>query len=191
MFLRRGAPITPVIVAPAAVVPKDPPSTPLIRKDIFKAPRQSPLGSILDSVASDSTFSKAAEAVAGQVEERANQMHLPELFRSVAPSSVITPVDNVNLAVPTPSMISDLIAQLQIRGKNLIIGHTPLWMRDTAIRWNEWLYRERLNKVVEACVPSRELDALIIEGTAHSLSALRAANGVGYSTIAARLRFSK
>ncbi|KAG2112115.1 Foie gras liver health family 1-domain-containing protein [Suillus clintonianus] len=94
-FLRHGAPITlPVVVASAAPKPKDPPSTPLIRKAIFKAPRQSPLGSMLDSVSSDSELSKAAEAVAGEMEERASQMHIPELFRSVAQSSAAAPVAN-------------------------------------------------------------------------------------------------
>jgi nucleoporin NDC1 len=121
---------------------------------------------MLDSVASDSRLSKAAEAVAGEVEERASQMHIPELFRSVAPSSVATPAANVNPAVPTPSIISALISQLEIRGKDLLLGRCPAWMRETATTWNEWFYRQRLNKVVEACLPSRELDALIIEGTA-------------------------
>ena len=171
IFLRRGAPITPsVAVAPAALKPKDPPSTPLIRKTIFKAPRQSPLGSLLNSVASDSELSKAAEAVAGEMEERANQMHIPELFRSVAPSSVAVPAANAIPASPKPSVISIFIAQLEARSRNFVEGHCPAWLKESAIGWNEWLYRERLNKVVEACLPNRELDALIIEGTADFFS---------------------
>ncbi|OJA18737.1 hypothetical protein AZE42_12235 [Rhizopogon vesiculosus] len=165
-FLRRGASTAPITVAaPAAPKPKDPPSTPLIRRDIFKAPQRSPLGTVLDSVASDSKLSKAAEAVVGEVEERSSQMHIPELFRSVVSSSVAAPAANVVSAIPTPSIISGLIAQLEARSRDLVMGSCPVWMKEMAIKWNEWFYRERLNKVVEVCVPNRELDALIIEGT--------------------------
>lgn len=167
-FLRRGAPITPpVAVAPAVPKPKDPPSTPLIRKAIFKAPQQSPLGSMLDSVSSDSELSKAANAVAGEMEERANQMHIPELFRSVAPSSVAAPAAGAILAKPTSSIISGFTAQLKSYSRNLVVGYCPTWLKELTMRWNEWFYRERLNKVVEVCLPNRELDALIIEALSH------------------------
>ncbi|KAG0696162.1 nucleoporin protein Ndc1-Nup [Suillus ampliporus] len=171
-FLRRGAPITPpVVVVPAAPKPKDPPSTPLIRKAIFKAPQQSPLGSMLDSVASDSELSKAAEAVAGEMEERASQMHIPELFRSVAPSSVAASAATAMAARPTPSIISDLITQLRGRSRNLVVSRCPNWLKQSAMRWNKWFYRERLNKVVEVCLPNRELDALIIQALSHLVCA--------------------
>ncbi|KAG2045252.1 hypothetical protein BDR03DRAFT_995466 [Suillus americanus] len=58
--------------SPAIPKPKDPSPTPLIRKATFKAPRQSPLGSMLGSVSSDLEFSKAGEKVAGEMEERAS-----------------------------------------------------------------------------------------------------------------------
>ncbi|KAG1726683.1 nucleoporin protein Ndc1-Nup [Suillus lakei] len=171
-FLRRGAPVAPpVVVAPAASKPKDPPSTPLIRKAIFKAPRQSPLGSMLDSVSSDSELSKAAEAVAGEMEERANQMHIPELFRSVAPSSAAAPAANAVLAKPTSSIVSSFIAQLGARRWDLVVDRCPAWLKESTIRWNNWFYRERLNKVVEVCLPNRELDALIIEALSHFVCA--------------------
>ncbi|KAJ8591574.1 hypothetical protein M405DRAFT_814190 [Rhizopogon salebrosus TDB-379] len=171
-FLRRGVPITPVTVAPAAPPkPKDPPSTPLIRTAIFKAPQRSPLSSMLDSVASDSKLSKAAEAVTDGVEERATQMHIPELFRSVAPSSVVAPTAVATPPSPTPTMISGLIVQLKARSGVLVADRCPVWMKETAIRWNEWFYRERLNKVVETCLPNRELDALMIEALSHFVCA--------------------
>lgn len=171
-FLRRGAPITPpVAVAPAVPKPKDPPSTPLIRKAIFKAPRQSPLGSMLDSVSSDSELSKAANAVAGEMEERANQMHIPELFRSVAPSSAAAPVASGILAKPTSSIISGFTAQAKSYSRNFIVGYCPAWLKELTMRWKKWFYRERLNKVVEVCLPNRELDALIIEALSHFVCA--------------------
>jgi nucleoporin NDC1 len=171
-FLRRGAPITPpVVVAPAIPKPKDPPSTPLIRKAIFKAPRQSPLGSILDSVSSDSELSKAAEAVAGEMEERASQMHIPELFRSVAPSSAAVPAVNAVLAKPTSGIISSFTAQVELRSRDLVVSYCPAWLKESAMRWNKWFYRERLNKVVEVGLPNRELDALIIEALSHFVCA--------------------
>lgn len=167
-FLRRGAPVPPpVVVAPAIPKPKDPPSTPLIRKAIFKAPRQSPLGSMLDSVSSDSELSKAAEAVAGEMEERASQMHIPELFRSVAPSSAAAPAANAVLPKPTSGIISSFIAQVESRSRDLVVSWCPDWLKESAMRWNKWFHRERLNKVVEVGLPNRELDALIIEGAAN------------------------
>lgn len=171
-FLRRGAPVTPpVVVAPAIPKPKDPPSTPLIRKAIFKAPRQSPLGSMLDSVSSDSELSKAAEAVAGEMEERASQMHIPELFRSVAPSSVAAPAANAVLAKPASGTISSFITQVELRIRDLVVSWCPDWLKESAMRWNKWFYRERLNKVVEVGLPNRELDALIIEALSHFVCA--------------------
>ncbi|KAG2151633.1 nucleoporin protein Ndc1-Nup [Suillus bovinus] len=171
-FLRRGAPITPpVVVAPTIPKPKDPPSTPLIRKAIFKAPRQSPLSSMLDSVSSDSELSKAAEAVAGEMEERASQMHIPELFRSVAPSSAAAPSTDAVPAKPASNVMSSFIAQVKLRSGDLVVGYCPIWLKESAIRWNKWFYRERLNKVVEVCLPNRELDALIIEALSHFVCA--------------------
>lgn len=188
-FLRRGAPITPpAIVAPTIPKPKDPPSTPLIRKAIFRAPRQSPLSSMLDSVSSDSELSKAAEAVAGEMEERASQMHIPELFRSVAPSSAAVPSANAVVAKPTSSIISSFIAQAESHSRGLVVGYCPVWLKESAMRWNKWFYRERLNKAVEVCLPNRELDALIIEGAADFYT-LYAAIELGNSAIALRLYF--
>jgi nucleoporin NDC1 len=46
---------------------------------------------MLDSISSDSEFSKAAEVVAGEMEEQVSQMRIPELFRSVAPPSAELP----------------------------------------------------------------------------------------------------
>lgn len=167
-FLRRGAPIAPpVVVAPTIPKPKDPPSTPLIRKAIFRAPRQSPLSTMLDSVSSDSELSKAAEAVAGEMEGRASQMHIPELFRSVAPSSAAAPSANAVVAKPTSSIISSFIARVESHSRGLIVGNCPVWLKESAMRWNKWFYRERLNKAVEVCLPNRELDSLIIEALSH------------------------
>lgn len=167
-FLRRGAPITPpVVVAPTIPKPKDPPSTPLIRKAIFRAPRQSPLSSMLDSVSSDSELSKAADAVAGEMEGRASQMHIPELFRSVAPSSAAAPSANAVVAKPASSIISSFIAQVESHSRGLVMGYCPVWLKESAMRWNQWFYRERLNKAVEVCLPNRELDSLIIEALSH------------------------
>ncbi|KAG1889331.1 hypothetical protein F4604DRAFT_2015743 [Suillus subluteus] len=139
-FLRRGALITPpVVVAPAIPKPKDPPSTPLIRKAIFKASRQSTLGSMLDLVSSDLEFSKAVEAVAGEMDERASEMRIPGFFLSVAPSSAAAPVANVLLA----------LAWVESHSRDFVLGRCPALRKESAITLNKWFYRERLNKVVE------------------------------------------
>ena len=66
---------------------------PIFRQPIYKPPQQSPLARILNTFASDSELSKAADEVAEEVGSAAKDAHVPELFRSVvATAASVVPV---------------------------------------------------------------------------------------------------
>ncbi|KAH7915514.1 nucleoporin protein Ndc1-Nup [Hygrophoropsis aurantiaca] len=152
-FLRRGAPPAPTPAAPAASPPKpkDPPSTPLIRQPIYKAPQQSPMGTVLDSFASDSQLAGAAD-----------QIHVPELFRSVAAPLTAVAATTADVAVPRP-VIHGVVARMRHQARGVVAKYCPPRASEAIGRWEQWWSRERTHKTVESCLPYRELDALVIE----------------------------
>jgi nucleoporin NDC1 len=166
-FLRRGKPAPPAAVPVSAAAPKnpDPPSTPLLRQAIYKAPRQSPISKVLDSFASDSQPTKATDTAATQVETRAKDVvPIPELFRSVSAPSAVTAAPVV---VPTQQPVASssiIVARVKQECGGLVVKYSPPWSREVAARWHEWWTRDRINKVAETCLPNRELDVLIIQG---------------------------
>ncbi|KIJ60868.1 hypothetical protein HYDPIDRAFT_97985 [Hydnomerulius pinastri MD-312] len=166
-FLRRGkpAPAAPISAPAPAPKPSDPPSTPLLRQAIYKAPRQSPLSSVLDSFASDSELVKAADAVATEIETRAKDAPMPELFRSVSASSAAIRTSGavVDAAKEPVKSSNVLFSRVKQECRGLLAKHSPSWSRAVAARWDEWWTRERINKVAEMSLPNRELDALVIK----------------------------
>ncbi|KAF8837216.1 hypothetical protein BDN67DRAFT_224805 [Paxillus ammoniavirescens] len=165
-FLRRGKPAPPAAVPASAAAPKnpDPPSTPLLRQAIYKAPRQSPISKVLDSFASDSQPTKATDVVAAQVETRAKDVvPIPELFRSVSAPSAVTPAPVVGPTQQPVASSSIIVARVKQECGGLVVKYSPPWSREVAARWHEWWTRDRINKVAETCLPNRELDALIIQ----------------------------
>ena len=167
-FLRKGAPAPADVPAPA-VPPKtlQPPSTPLLRKAIYKAPQQSPISKVLDTFASDSDLSRAAEAVASEVGTRVMDAPIPELFRSVSSLPVAAPPPSATTAAtatPQPNLIGAYVSHAKAQCQNLVAKYSPLWCREVVAQWDAWWSRDRINKVTEKCLPNRDLDALIIEG---------------------------
>ncbi|KAF9219115.1 hypothetical protein BS17DRAFT_790045 [Gyrodon lividus] len=163
-FLCRGKPAPPTAVSVSAAVPKpsDPPSTPLLRQAIYRAPRQSPISKVLDTFASDSDLSKATDAVPTEVEKRAKDISMPELFCSVSVPPIITATPVVSIAQPVASS-SVLSARVKQECRGLAAKYSPSWSREVIARWHEWWTRDRTNKVAEMCLPHRELDALIVQ----------------------------
>lgn len=173
-FLRRGAP-APAPAPGPTVVPKasQPPATPLLRKAIYKAQQQSPISKMLDTFASDSDLTKAADAVATEVGMRVMDAPIPELFRSTsapptatAPASATTPT----AAVPQPDVFSAYLSRAKAQSQEWAIKHAPLWCREAVGEWNAWWHRDHTNKVAEQCLPNRDLDALIVQGGPHKAS---------------------
>ena len=167
-FLRRGAPAPADVPAPAvASKTSQPPGTPLLRKEIYKAPpQQSPISRVLDTFASDSDLSKAADAVASEVGTRFMETPIPELFRSTSspPVAAAPPPTTVAAATPQPYLFSAYVSRAKAQCQSLVVGHSPSWCREVVGQWDAWWSRDRINKVTEKYLPSRDVDALIVEG---------------------------
>ena len=178
---------------PPPKAPTTTPQTPLIKKPIFKSAQSSPasfspLNAVLDSFASDSKLSHAVEVTA-----EASASHVPELFRSVVgegfgmkvpPNTPAgTPakgkaVEAASSSVTLSRSINRLVDDAKNKGREVVSGHLPalpipmLVVAGRGLRvvgdfagWTkEWWRAERLGKVVEGCLPRRELDILVIEG---------------------------
>lgn len=168
------------------------PHTPLIKKPILRSSQSqppsssssgfSPLTAVLDSFASDSKLSHAVEVAADAGVEH---MHIPELFRSVE-GLVGTPVKAIKgkeASVKTAGVGANalgfglgLVERVKGKGKEVVNGYLPTLpvsvvvvghglVGDAAGWAKKWWRAERLGKVVEGCLPRRELDVLVIEGT--------------------------
>lgn len=167
MFLRKGAPApsnAPAPAVPAKTV--QPPSTPLLRKEIYKAPQQSPISKVLDTFASDSDLSKAADAVASEVGTRMAEAPIPELFRSVSSHPIATPPapPTAAAAATRPNLIGAYLSRAKAQCQSLAVKYSPPWYREMIAQWDTWWSRDRINKITEKCLPNRDLDALIVEG---------------------------
>ncbi|KAI9462554.1 nucleoporin protein Ndc1-Nup [Boletus coccyginus] len=169
-FLRKGAP-APADVPTLAVPPKtlQPPSTPLLRKAIYKAPQQSPISKVLDTFASDSDLSKAADAVASEIVTRVTEAPIPELFRSTSlPPVAAPPPPTITPAAATPRLylIGAYVSRAKAQCQDLVVKYSPPWYQQVVAEWDAWWSRDRINKVSEKCLPNRNLDALIVEALA-------------------------
>ena len=153
---------TPLLApAPAPPVLKPaPPSTPLLRKQIFKAPTQSPIRSVIDSIAADGALT---QAVQNSVQTTA--AHMPELFKGIqSPAAAIkqplTLIEN-EAAVKAITAPVRSISSL----KRLLPVSVPPTLSRIREHWENWWRRERVNKTAEASLLYREVDALIVEGS--------------------------
>ncbi|KAH7890631.1 nucleoporin protein Ndc1-Nup [Phlebopus sp. FC_14] len=169
-FLRRGKPVPPspppAAAAPAPLKPAAPPSTPLLRQAIYKTPRQSPLGSMLDVLASNSEVPKTGDTAAdgGATHPQVHEVPLPELFRSTVVAPVAAPLSGSAVAAgASPTASSTLSTRVKQECRALLIKYTPLRIKEASARWVEWWTRERVNKAAEMCLPNRELDGLVVE----------------------------
>ena len=162
-FLRRGKP-EPAQAVPPPPKPKvelDPKlvtPAPFLRQRVFKATAESPGLAALDAFASDGPISKAVDA-------GADATHVPELFRSVEKHVLASPAGeegkkNTNNAVGLSSRLNAQLTPLLHRlGTNV-----PDPLKDSLGRLERWWSKERLSKVVEASLPFRELDVVVLDG---------------------------
>ncbi|KAF8638636.1 hypothetical protein AX17_002061 [Amanita inopinata Kibby_2008] len=175
LLLRRGKPAAPAAAPTEQAKPKSEtrlpfPATPIrYHKDqVFKETKGSPVRSIVDSLASDGPLAKA-------VDDGTDNVKIPELFRSVmgeAKEKVI-PVAAKEQVKNGMEKVAGLSALVRSRGEmrervcSFVEGQCPVWLRDVLGRGNKWWTTERVNKVVDACVPNRELDIMIVEVISH------------------------
>jgi nucleoporin NDC1 len=148
----------PTVTAPSPVSAKAP-STPLIRKPIFKTNTTSPVQTAIDSLASDGYMTQAADVGAS---------HIPELFRSI--ESIAPPV-NAGVAeikkveAEVKTWADTMRTDLTKLGRNYMhLG--SLQALDSVEKW--WS-RERTDKVVQRYLGNRETDVLIVDCTRQSL----------------------
>lgn len=169
--------IISVPAVPPVAAPKGPqtPQTPLLQKAIFKSTHQSPISSVLDSFASDSKLLKAVEATA-----EAGATHIPEIFRSVehyvrAPPNtpVSTPAKPIaiesgvaggSLVQSTKAEVNGMLGRVKGKAVDFVNLYSPVWVGEAVVWGTEWWRAERVSKVVEGCLPRRELDIVAIEG---------------------------
>ncbi|KAJ7578193.1 nucleoporin protein Ndc1-Nup [Mycena floridula] len=157
-FLRRGKPAPPK-PAPVPPVPQNTPaSTPisLLKKPIYQTAKQSPIRSVIDSLSSDGSIALAVDA-------SAEAAHIPELFKSVA--AVVSPEparEEIKKGAENARKFVS-ISRIQAVLSSFALRHTPAPLLVLGASWSDWWYTDRLGKVVEACVPARELDVLAIE----------------------------
>ncbi|TFY76297.1 hypothetical protein EWM64_g7713 [Hericium alpestre] len=161
LLLRRGKPAPAPPPPPAK--PKGPqaPSTPLVRKPIFRSEAsQSPLRTIVDAVAADGALTQMVES---SVETTAT--HLPELFKAIESpvakaKSVVAKSETVVKSMAPPAKSRDLVARL-----------APHFVAVVVRRAADWWQRERIGKLAEIALPHRHIDALVVEALSHLVCA--------------------
>ncbi|KAF9788124.1 nucleoporin protein Ndc1-Nup [Thelephora terrestris] len=154
LVLRRGkpAPIAPT-PAPPPVSKPQPPSTPLLRKQIFKPRTSTPVKNVVNSLASSGDITLAVDEAVSEV---------PELFRSVS-AAVTKPVEKVVAPiVPTVSEVKGLPALLKEKSVEIIKSNIPPALLNVCGGVHSWWTKDRLKDVVEGTVLRRETDAFVV-----------------------------
>ncbi|KAF5353752.1 hypothetical protein D9758_008654 [Tetrapyrgos nigripes] len=173
LLLRRGAPppLKPIALPAASTSsPAEIPATPtrLIQKPIFKSSKPSPIRSVIDSLASDGSFPKA-------IDEGAESVHLPELFRGVE-NAVLPRLEkgkgdakkSVDGAWGT---VSNATKPLRGGFISVINAYAPVPIRNLLKAWGEWWDVPRVSRTVESSLAFRELDVLAVRVLSRLVSA--------------------
>ncbi|KAF9077658.1 nucleoporin protein Ndc1-Nup [Rhodocollybia butyracea] len=147
------SPIPTPVTNPDPQIPTTP--TPLLRKDIFRKEKSSPIRAVLDSFASDGSFAQA-------VDEGANSIHVPEIIKSVE-GAVLPQIEKSKHAVKSVHGATGTFSKLTSVMENLVDRNVPVFVSATVKQWRQWWREERLSKTAEGCIPFRELDVLAIE----------------------------
>lgn len=163
LFLRRGEPEPPAIAPPPPkrTIPTDAMRSspvPLLRKRIFKYTDEGVLETTLDAVASDGPISRAVDANIGAAD-------LPEIFRSVEVKVAPQATKEVQKGVESAK---DVVGMTKQKIREFACGTYKKYVPPVATEylesWLAWWKNDRTNKVVEKCLPSRELDIIVVEG---------------------------
>ena len=164
LFLRRGQPLPPTVdqVPPKAVFqPASLVATPapLLRQKVFRSTQESPVQAALNVLAADGPIAKAVEA-------GAEATHVPELFRSVEAQVFSTPVvkEAKKSVDHTKTIGSRLKGELASITTTYATRYTPEMLKEGCRQMINWWERERTSKVVQASLPFRELDVVVVEG---------------------------
>lgn len=130
-----------------------PPSTPLLRKEIFKPQAGSPVKKVVDSLASSGDIPRAVDEAVSEV---------PELFRSVS-AAVTKPVEKA--VAPVVPEVKGLPVVIKAKIIETVKSHTPPAVLGVLSGVHSWWTKDRLKSVVEVAVPGRETDAFVVQGS--------------------------
>jgi nucleoporin NDC1 len=128
------------------------PTTPIVRKAIFKNTPSSPLHSAVESLAADGAVTQAlTHSLDSTV------AHLPDLFKSTGPSAPVAAVQKTVATVKAakPSLLGMVPTPT---------GFIPQSILAAAREARQWWSRPRASRLAECAVPNRETDVLIAEG---------------------------
>lgn len=159
--------------------------TPLLRQKIFRSTQESPVQAALDALGADGPIAKA-------VEVGAEATHVPELFRSVEARVLSTPaVKEVKKNVDsTKTTGSRLKGELTSITTTYTTRYTPELLKEGFRQMIDWWERERTSKVVQASLPFRELDVVVVEGISHYFFYWLKLNSFSHSLVVSSLCFS-
>ncbi|THV00300.1 hypothetical protein K435DRAFT_751333 [Dendrothele bispora CBS 962.96] len=173
LLLRRGAPPPlPPPAAPSAPAPQpaELPTTPakLINQPIFKSSKPSPIRSVIDSFAADGSFPKA-------VDEGAESVHLPELFKGVE-NAVLPGLEKGKGEIKRGvegalGAVTDVTKPLRGGITGVVNAYAPTPLNDAFKKWGEWWDTVRVGRAVESSLPYRELDVLAVKVLSHLVCA--------------------
>lgn len=128
------------------------PNTPVVRKAVFKNSPNSPLHSVVESLAADGAVTQAlSHSLDSTV------AHLPDLFKSTGPPAPVAAVQNTVATVKAAKPA--LLEMVQIP-----TGFIPQRVLAAARQVGQWWSRPRASRVADSVVPNRETDILIAEG---------------------------
>ena len=172
LFLRRGQPLPPIVDPVPSKAVFQPPSlvatpAPLLRQKIFRSTQESPVQAALNVLGSDGPIAKA-------VEVGAEATHVPELFRSVEARVFSTSIvkeakQNVYNTKTIGSRLKGEISSITATYSTL---YTPELLKEGCRQMIDWWERERTSKVVQASLPFRELDVVVVEGIIYSIAVI-------------------
>ena len=164
LFLRRGQPLPPVVDPVPSRAVFQPTSlvatpAPLLRQKIFRSAQESPIQATLNALGADGPIAKAVEA-------GAEATHVPELFRSVEARVFSTPVakEAKKHVDSTKTIGTRLKGELILITTTYATRYTPELLKEGCRQIIDWWGRERTSKVVQASLPFRELDVVVVEG---------------------------
>jgi len=171
LFLRRGKPLPPTVDPVPSKIVFQPTSlvatpAPLLRQKIFRSTQESPVQAALNILGADGPIAKAVEA-------GAEATHVPELFRSVEARVFATPVvkeakKNVDNKKTVGSRLKEELASITA---TYATRYTPEMFKEGCRQMIDWWERKRRSKVVQASLPFRELDVVVVEALSYLVCA--------------------
>ncbi|KAH6887245.1 nucleoporin protein Ndc1-Nup, partial [Coprinopsis sp. MPI-PUGE-AT-0042] len=179
-LLRRGAPAPAPAPGPAPLTTKQllegmedrvhATPAPLLRRSILRSSvkTEEPL---LDTLSSDGPVARIVEDAAGKAQKAAEYVHLPDLFKSVsAKAAEVTPpvVAKTEQAVVTATanprgLVQRIVGSVTGAIMNSYEKNAPPQLKDEVENFMVWWTGERVSRLVDASLPMRELDVVVIE----------------------------